>query len=95
MALNKLMGGTEKLLVNLGTGEGITVMEMVNQAAKISGNPVPYQIVGRRAGDPPEVVASAGLAKSLLGWEAKHSDAVTLISTTWKAYQANAKERRV
>jgi UDP-glucose 4-epimerase len=94
MALNKLMGGTEKLLVNLGTGEGITVMEMVNQAARISGNPVPYQMVGRRAGDPPVVVASAGLAKTLLGWEAKHSDVVTLLATTWKAYQANAKERR-
>ncbi len=94
MALGKLMGGTDKLLVNLGTGEGITVMEMVNQTAQISGRPVPYQIVGRREGDPPVVVASAGLAKTLLGWEAKHSDVGTLLSTTWKAYQANAKERR-
>jgi len=94
MALDKLMGGADKLLVNLGTGEGITVMEMVKKASEISGVPVPHEIVGRREGDPPVVVASAGLAKTLLGWEAKHSDVGTLLKTTWKAYQANAKERR-
>lgn len=94
LALAKLQGGTEKLMVNLGTGSGITVMEMVEKAMEISGNPVPYQIVGRREGDPPSVVASAGLAKTLLGWEAMHSDVDTLLRTTWRAYQANAKERR-
>ena len=94
MALNKLMGGTDKLLVNLGTGEGITVMEMVRKTSEISGTQVPYEIVGRREGDPPIVVASAGLAKDLLGWEARHSDVGTLLKTTWKAYQANAKEKR-
>ncbi|MDB5050664.1 MAG: UDP-glucose 4-epimerase [Fibrobacteres bacterium] len=95
MALNKLMGGTEKLLVNLGTGEGITVMEMVKKTSEIIGRPVSFEIVGRREGDPPVVVASAGLAKVLLGWEAKHSDVGTLLNTTWKAYQTNAKERRI
>jgi UDP-glucose 4-epimerase len=94
MALAKLMGGTNKLLVNLGTGDGITVMEMVKKASEISGVKIPYEIVGRREGDPPIVVASAGLAKTLLGWEAKYSDVGTLLTTTWKAYQANAKEKR-
>lgn len=93
LALQKLMAGTERLVVNLGTGSGITVMEMVKMAGEISGKPVPYRIVGRREGDPPSVTASAGLAKQLLGWEAKHSDVGTLLRTTWKAYQANAKER--
>lgn len=93
-AMQKLMSGTEKLTVNLGTGSGITVMEMVKMAGEISGKPVPHQIVGRREGDPPAVTASAALAKELLGWEAKHSDVGTLLRTTWKAYQANAKERR-
>ena len=93
-AMQKLMSGTEKLTVNLGTGSGITVMEMVKMAGEISGKPVPHQIVGRREGDPPAVTASAALARELLGWEAKHSDVGTLLRTTWKAYQANAKERR-
>jgi len=94
IALQKLIGGAEKIRVNLGTGAGITVMEMVNKAKEISGNPVPYQIVGRREGDPPSVVASAALAKTVLGWEAKYSDVETLLRTTWKAYQANAGIKR-
>jgi UDP-glucose 4-epimerase len=94
MALAKLMGGAEKLVVNLGTGSGISVMEMVKKTMDISGRPVKYEIVGRRPGDPPTVVASAGLAKTLLGWEAKHSDADTLLRTTWTAYQANAVMKR-
>jgi UDP-glucose 4-epimerase len=93
-ALEKLMAGTDKLVVNLGTGSGITVMEMVKKAGEICGKPVPHRIVGRREGDPPAVTASAGLARELLGWEAKHSDVGTLLRTTWRAYQANAKERR-
>jgi UDP-glucose 4-epimerase len=94
MAMGKLAGGLERLTVNLGTGEGITVMEMTKKAIEICGRPIAYEVVGRRAGDPPIVVASAGMAKSVLGWEAKHSDVGTLLRTTWKAYQANAKENR-
>jgi UDP-glucose 4-epimerase len=94
MALAKLMGGTEKLVVNLGTGSGISVMDMVKKTMDISGRQVKYEIVGRRPGDPPTVVASAGLAKALLGWEAKYSDADTLLRTTWTAYQANAEMKR-
>ncbi len=94
LALEKLAAGTEKLVVNLGTGAGITVMEMVKMAGEVCGKPVPHQIVGRREGDPPAVTASAGLAKEILGWEAKYSDVGTLLRTTWAAYQANAKERR-
>jgi UDP-glucose 4-epimerase len=93
-ALQKLMAGTDRLVVNLGTGSGITVMEMVKMAGEICGKPVPHRLVGRREGDPPAVMASAGLAKQVLGWEAKHSDVGTLLKTTWRAYQANATERR-
>lgn len=93
-ALQKLMAGTDQLTVNLGTGSGITVMEMVKMAGEICGKPVPHRIVARREGDPPAVTASSGLAKQTLGWEAKHSDVGTLLRTTWRAYQANATERR-
>lgn len=93
VALRHLIDKSSNLTVNLGTGEGITVLEMVKKAMEITAQPLPFEIVGRREGDPPAVVASAGLAKSLLGWQAKHSDVDTLLRTTWKAYQANAKER--
>lgn len=94
MALEKLLDGGGNMTVNLGTGDGITVREMAKKAMEVSGNRFTCEVVGRRAGDPASVVASAGLAKSLLGWEARHSDVDTLVRTTWKAYQANAKQKR-
>lgn len=94
IALEKLLSGGGNMTVNLGTGDGITVREMANKAMDVSGNRFNCEVVGRRAGDPASVVASAGLAKTLLGWEAKHSDVDTLVRTTWKAYQANAKQKR-
>lgn len=93
-ALEKLAGGGGSFVVNLGTGDGITVKEMADKAKQVSGRDFTCEVVGRRAGDPASVVASAGLAKTLLGWEARHSDVDTLVRTTWKAYQENAGRKR-
>ena len=89
LALDKLTSGGDSFTVNLGSGEGISVMEMVNKAAAITGNRFPYEVTGRRACDPAKLVASSAMAESLLGWRAQYSDADTLLRTTWKAYQAN------
>ncbi len=94
MALDKLASGSGSFTVNLGTGEGITVKEMAAKAAEVSGRDFPVEMAPRRPGDPASVVASAALAKSLLGWEAGLSDVDTLVRTTWKAYQANAERKR-
>ena len=75
------------LTVNLGSENGISVQEMVDVARRVTGEPIPAKVVARRPGDPARLVASAGLAKELLGWEARYSDVETLISTSWKAYR--------
>lgn len=56
--------------VNLGTGKGTTVLEMISAFEKASGAKVPYQIVGRRPGDAPSCYAGTDLAASMLGWRA-------------------------
>lgn len=91
-ALEHLRGGGENLAVNLGTGSGITVLEMLNRARELTGRPIPANIAPRRAGDPAVVVASAGKAERVLGWTPRHSDLDTLLQTTWEAYQANLEE---
>ncbi len=58
--------------VNLGTGNGTSVLELVKAFEKASGVAVPYKIVGRRAGDPAKVYADASKAKELLGWTAEY-----------------------
>jgi UDP-glucose 4-epimerase len=90
-ALEHLHRGGADLTVNLGTGDGITVLEMIERARAITGRAIPCEVVARRPGDPAVVLASAGLAGELLGWEARHSDLDTLLETTWRAYQANEK----
>ncbi len=59
--------------VNVGTGEGRSVMQVVEAVARATGRAVPHSVGERRAGDPPSLVANASRARELLGWTPKHS----------------------
>jgi UDP-glucose 4-epimerase len=65
-------GDAGVLTVNLGTGRGYSVLEMVRAFERASGRPVPYRIVGRRPGDVAVVYADPTLARDALGWRAEH-----------------------
>ena len=69
-ALKYLVNNDGLLTVNLGTGCGYSVLDMVHAFEKASGRPVPYAIVPRRAGDIAACYADPALAKKLLGWQA-------------------------
>jgi UDP-glucose 4-epimerase len=86
-AMNYLSAKDQSLIVNLGSEKGLSVMEMLDAARRITGKPIPATIVGRRPGDPAKLFASAQYARENLGWIARHSDVDTLVSTTWEAYQ--------
>jgi len=77
------------LVVNLGTGTGHSVLDVVRETAEATGRSIPYRIVPRRPGDPASLWASGEKAQTLLGWEPRHSSLRTIVETTWKAYQAN------
>ncbi|HPQ96868.1 MAG: UDP-glucose 4-epimerase GalE [Thiothrix sp.] len=59
------------LAVNLGTGQGYSVLDMVQAFGEACGRPIPYQMVGRRAGDVASCFADPALAQQLLGWRAE------------------------
>ena len=63
----------ELLKLNLGTGEGHTVLEVINTFTKVIGKIIPFEFVERRSGDNGISIADPSLAKSILGWEAKNS----------------------
>jgi UDP-glucose 4-epimerase len=86
-ALEYLLRVKKSLTVNLGSEQGISVLEMLEAARRITGKPIPAEVVARRPGDPAKLVASANLAKTLLGWEARYSDVDTLIETAWNLYK--------
>ncbi len=86
-ALEYISGKDESIVVNLGSESGISVLEMVETARRVTGKPIPATFTARRPGDPAELVSSAALAFKLLGWTAKQSDVESLISTSWEAYK--------
>lgn len=86
-ALETLVKTGKSFAVNLGSETGISVLEMLETAKKITGVDIKYTISGRRAGDPARLTASSQLAHELLGWKAQYSDAETLVSSSWKVYK--------
>ena len=76
----------DNLLVNLGTGRGASVIEMIRAAEKMTGRKIKHEPVGRREGDPSQVYADPTLAKKLLDWEAQHSDLETIFKSMIPVY---------
>ena len=73
--------------VNLGSEKGMSVLEMLEAARRVTGKTIPHQVTGRRPGDPAVLYASSALARKTLGWRARMSDVDTLVTTTWRMYQ--------
>ena len=87
-ALEMLESGTQ-LKLNLGTGRGVSVKEVIDACRKVTGHPIPATTVPRRAGDPPELVADASLANKTLGWKPKYDNIEAVVASAWKWHQAH------
>ena len=75
------------LIVNLGTGIGYSVLDVVNGTKNITKKAVPYKNVERRPGDPDDLVAKSLYAENRLKWKPQYSDLETLLKSTWKMYR--------
>ncbi|MCO4863702.1 UDP-glucose 4-epimerase GalE [Cupriavidus sp. WGlv3] len=87
-ALNYLRRQGRGMTVNLGTGRGYSVLEVVQAYQRASGKPVPYQIVDRRPGDIAACYADPALAHELLGWRAQH-DLDRMCQDSWRWQSMN------
>ncbi|MBB3284804.1 UDP-glucose 4-epimerase GalE [Mitsuaria sp. BK037] len=87
-ALNFLLRGQESIWVNLGTGRGYSVLELVNAFAKASGREIPYEIVARRPGDVAACYADPALAREKLGWTARF-DLQRMCEDSWRWQSSN------
>jgi len=79
LALARLTAGATDLRLNLGTGQGHSVREVLGAVEKISGRKVPAREVGRRPGDPPALVADARKAGEVLGWRPTYAALETIV----------------
>jgi UDP-arabinose 4-epimerase len=83
LALRYLVEGGASVALNLGTGTGHSVRDVIAAAARVTRRTIPTRDAPRRAGDPPALVAAAGRAEALLGWRPKLSDLDTMIAHAW------------
>ena len=93
-ALEYLASGGESRALNLGTGHGCSVCEVIQAVGKISPNPVPFREGPRRVGDPPVLVADATNAGKILAWKPQRSELGSIIQDAWKWHSKGTCEKR-
>lgn len=74
---------------NLGTGNGISVRQIVDACRKVTGHPIPVKMSPRRPGDPPALYASGEKARKVLGWNPTHSDIETIVRDAWEFHKTH------
>ena len=89
MALRLLDAENTPPAMNVGTGHGYSVREVLDAIARVTGRAVPHDIASRRVGDPAELVGDSSLLRQLTGWHATHSDIDTIIRTAWAWHQTH------
>ena len=83
LALRSLLSGGAGDVFNLGTETGHSVLEVIRTAEKVTGRPVPYDVVPRRPGDVAALLASKAKAERRLGWKARLSSLETIVGSAW------------
>lgn len=92
-ALQQLAAGQSSLAVNLGTGTGHSVLQIVSAVQQTTGKAVPQKLMTRRAGDPPALVANPAKAQQLLRWRASRG-LPEIVATAWKWMQNRRADQR-
>ena len=84
LALNYLSTGGNSIALNLGTGRGYSVREIIKAVEHIGRHSVPVRKTNRRLGDPPVLVAESHRAAKILGWQPRYSDLHGILDTAWR-----------
>ena len=84
LALKHLIDNGDTIAVNLGTGQGASVRQVIDVARHITGREIVARSASRRAGDPAILVADPKKARETLGWVPQHSDLAKIITDAWR-----------
>jgi UDP-glucose 4-epimerase len=84
LALDYLRRGGESDYINLGNGQGYSVMEVIETARQVTGREIAVRVEPRRAGDPSRLVANSDKARARLGWRPAHQSLSSIIETAWQ-----------
>src|SRR5207302_201498 len=81
LALRHLLDGGLSMALNLGSGTGSSIRDVIATVERVSGRPVPVRHVGRRSGDPAVLLADPAQARETLGWACQYSSLETIAGT--------------
>jgi len=87
LGLKYLLEGGTSTIFNLGNGQGFSVRQVIDAAARVTGCAIPVQQGDRRAGDPPVLIANADRARQVLGWQPQYADIEEMIRHAWVWHQ--------
>lgn len=90
LAVKHLVNGRESIALNLGTGRGHSVREVVKAVEQVSGRTVTMRERPRRPGDPPVLVADATSARNALGWSPKITELLRIVASAWRWHASHA-----
>lgn len=77
----------DRMIYNLGNGQGFTVREVVESARRVTGHPIPVDEMPRRPGDPAVLIASSAKIETELGWKAKYTQLDDIVGSAWEWHQ--------
>ena len=83
LALEYLFAGNPSDNFNLGSGEGFSVLEMIEASRRVTGHPIPFEVAPRRAGDPAVLIANSDKARKVLGWVPTRENIEVMIRDAW------------
>ncbi len=94
LSLDYLRAGNSSTAINLGNGQGYSVLEVVKAARAVTGREIKIEMQGRRAGDPSHLVADAAKARAVLGWQPQRAELEAIISSAWE-WHSNQRHNEV
>lgn len=83
LALDYLRAGNPSTAINLGNGQGYSVLEVIEAARTVTRRDIRIDMQGRRAGDPSHLIADAAKARDVLGWKPQHTELAEIIGSVW------------
>jgi UDP-glucose 4-epimerase len=89
LALRHLGRGGKSEFVNLGNGQGYSVLEVIEAARRVTGRPIEVRAEASRAGDAARLVADARKAREVLGWETRHPGLESIVRSAWEWHEAH------
>jgi UDP-glucose 4-epimerase len=85
----ELLTPATNLQMNLGTGRGQSVKQIIDACRRVTGHPIPTSVEERRPGDPAELVADSSLAQRVLGWRPKYTEIEAIVETAWRWHSSH------